>query len=126
MDNPPEPAPAAAAANKPAKLPLGSRLRLVLWKLISLVLLVALVAAIVLWKPWQANIKASDRTVSVTGTATVKAEPDEYVFSPSYTFTNVDKQTALGEITAKSNDMIAKLKALGVADSQIKNNSTNY
>jgi uncharacterized protein YggE len=115
-----------SSTTTPSKPSLANRLRLWMWRLISLILLIALVAAVVLWKPWQPNIKASDRTVSVTGTATVKAEPDQYVFNPSYQFTNVDKATALGEMTAKSNEIIAKLKALGVADNQIKTDSSNY
>ena len=103
-----------------------SRLRLFLWKLISLILLIGLVVAIVLWKPWQAQVKAGDRTVTVTGNATITAEPDEFVFYSSYSFTNVDRQTALGEMTARSDDMVAKIKALGVPSSKIKVDSTNY
>jgi len=98
----------------PVKPTFTSRLRLFLWKLISLILLIGLVVAIVLWKPWQAQVKAGDRTVTVTGNATITAEPDEFVFYPSYSFTNVDRQTALGEMPARSDDMVAKIKALGV------------
>ena len=81
---------------------------------------------LVMWKPWQPNIKTSDRTITVTGNATLTATPDEYMFSPSYDFTNADKQTALGNLTKKSDEVIAKLKALGVVDSDIKSNSSGY
>ncbi len=97
-----------------------------LWKILCLLLLIALIASIWLWKPWQANIKASDRTISVTGEATVKAEPDEFIFSPSYDITNPDQQKAITDLTAKNNDIIAKLKALGVPSSKIESNASNY
>jgi uncharacterized protein len=66
------------------------------------------------------------RTVSVTGEATLKATPDEYVFYPSYNFTNPDKDAALKELTAKSDEITAGLKKAGVADSAIKTNSSGY
>ena len=93
---------------------------------ITILLAIALVVSVIIWKPWQANIKASDRTISVTGTATVTATPDQYVFSPSYDFSNGVQQTALSELTSKSTDLVAKLKALGVADSSIKTDSSGY
>ncbi len=95
------------------------------WILISL-LIIALAVSIFMWKPWQANIKATDRTVSVTGKATITAAPDEYVFSPSYTFKNANKDAALAEMTAKSNEVVAQLKKLGVPDNKIKTNSNGY
>lgn len=96
------------------------------WQLVTLVLLVIIGVMIVKWQPWEPNIKASERTVTVTGDATVSATPDEYVFSPSYEFTNADKQTALNSLTAKSNDVTSQLKSLGVASKDIKNNSDGY
>lgn len=113
-------------APDPPKPSLKSRLKLLFWKLTSLFLLIVLVAAVVLWKPWQANIKAGERTVSVTGTATLKAEPDEFVFNPTYEFTNADRQTALNDLTKKSEEVTAKLKSLGVPSNKIKVNSNNY
>lgn len=97
-----------------------------IWKIACLLLLIALAVCIVLWKPWQANIKASDRTINVTGNATIKAEPDEYIFSPSYEIKNSDPKAALAALTQKNNDIIAKLKALGVASNKIKSDASNY
>jgi uncharacterized protein YggE len=117
------PTPVPPVNSKPS---IVSRLRLFLWKLVSLVLLIALVITITLWKPWQPNIKAGERTVSVTGTATLKAEPDEFVFNPSYEFTDPDKQAGLSAMTKKSDELVAKLKSLGVPSSKIKVDSNNY
>jgi hypothetical protein len=42
-----------------------------LWQLAALVLLIAIAVMLFMWRPWQPNIKASARTVTVTGDATV-------------------------------------------------------
>ncbi len=96
------------------------------FRLLSGVLLVIIVIMFVLWQPWLPNVKASDRTISVTGTAMITAVPDQYVFSPSYDFTNSNKQAAIDSLTAKSNTIVAKLKQLGVADKDIKTNANGY
>lgn len=78
-----------------------------------------------LWHPWNAGADQG-RTVSVSGEAKLKAAPDQYVFSPIYEFKNEDKAKALAEQTDKNNQIIAKLKELGVKDSDIKNNASGY
>jgi uncharacterized protein YggE len=95
----------------------------------NLLLLVALLiigGMLFVWKPWQPAIKASDRSVTVTGTAEIKAEPDEYVFSPEYDTVNADKAAALKATTTKTNDVVAQLKTLGVADNKIKTDTSGY
>jgi uncharacterized protein YggE len=92
----------------------------------TLILVLAIVVIIVIWKPWQPNIKSTDRTISVTGTATITTTPDQYVFSPSYDLTSPDKQTALSNLANKSSDIVNKLKALGVLNTDIKTNSSGY
>jgi uncharacterized protein len=90
------------------------------------VLLAVIVAMLVMWKPWEPQIDAKTRTVSVTGQAKVTASPDEFVFSPMYQFKNADRDAALAELTKKSDEIVKKLKQLGVADSKIKTNSSGY
>ena len=79
-----------------------------------------------MWKPWASAKENDDNVISVTGEATVKAEPDEYTFSPNYQFKNNDKDVALAELTKKSDEIIAKLKELGVNDNKIKSNSSGF
>lgn len=95
------------------------------YKWISLALLAVVLVMLILWKPWQST-QQEDRTVSVTGTAKVKAEPDQFVFFPTYEFKNADKTQALADMSAKSNEIVAGLKRLGVADKDIKNSSSGY
>jgi len=117
---PPQDQPAFPQPSKRSpKLPGG------LW-VITILLVLVVVAIIVVWKPWQPNIKASDRTISVTGTATITATPDQYVFSPSYDLTSPSQQTALSDLAAKSTELVTKLKALGVPGTGIKTNSSGY
>ncbi len=94
-------------------------------RVIILVLLAVIVGMLLVWKPWQTS-NAGERTVKVTGEATIKAEPDEFVFYPSYEFKNADKAAALKDIGVKGDEIIAKLKSLGVEDSKIKTNSSGY
>lgn len=82
------------------------------------------------WNPWNGTYSGSSadnsRTTQVTGEAKISAEPDEFVFYPSYEFKNASKDTALAELTKKSEEVTAKLKELGVADNKIKTNSSGY
>lgn len=94
------------------------------WIIVLLLVIIAVMLA--LWRPWQPKPSADGRTVSVMGEATVKATPDEYVFSPSYEFKNADKTVALQELTAKSAEVTAELKKLGVPENKIKTDSNGY
>ncbi|MEX1995490.1 MAG: SIMPL domain-containing protein [Candidatus Saccharimonadales bacterium] len=114
--------PPAQNAPAPDKHRLNLRLDL---RLVSLLLLAIIAVMLVLWKPWT-DSKAGDRTVQVTGLATVKAEPDEYVFYPTYEFKNSDQQVALAALTKKSDELVAGLKKAGVPESGIKTNADSY
>lgn len=93
---------------------------------LSALLAIALVAMLLLWHPWDTAPAADARTVSVSGSTTLKAEPDEYVFYPSYEFKNADKAAGLAELTAKSDEVVAGLKKAGVADKDIKTDASGY
>lgn len=95
-------------------------------KTLIILLLVIIGVMLFLWKPWDSSPKATDRTVSVTGEATIKAEPDEFVFYPQYEFKNADKAAALAAMIKKSEEIVGALKKIGVADSKIKTNVDDY
>lgn len=95
-------------------------------RIIIFVLIAAIVAMLAIWKPWSPEPSSDDRTITVTGETTIKAEPDEFVFYPSYEFKNASKDKALSEVTKKSEEVVGKLKELGVADEKIKSDSDGY
>jgi uncharacterized protein YggE len=95
------------------------------WPLLFISWLVIVAITVSICRPWN-RFGANDRTIQVTGETTVKATPDQYVFSPSYTFTNTDQQQSLNQASQKSTDVVNGLKKLGVKDSQIKTSTTSY
>jgi uncharacterized protein YggE len=94
------------------------------FRVVAAILLIVILAMFAVWRPWEGG--GEDRTVSVTGQASLKAAPDEFVFYPTYEFKNADKQAALAAVTKKSGEVVAAVKNLGVADSGIKTNSDGY
>lgn len=105
----------------------GTHLNLRLdYRILCGALLVIIVAMLALWKPWHAAPSTKDRTVTVTGQASLHAAPNEFVFSPMYQFKNSDKQAAVQELTAKSSSIVAGLKKLGVAASKIQTNANSW
>lgn len=104
-----------------------SKISLDVKQLIIGALALTILIMLIVWKPWHGSV-AGDRTVKVTGEAVVKAEPDEFVFHPSYQFKNASQDTALADLTKKSDELLTKLKELGVAANKIKTNTNgnNY
>lgn len=96
------------------------------YRVIIGVLLIVIVAMVLLWRPWEPRFDADARTISVFGEAKVTAAPDEYTFTPMYEFQNADRDAALAELSKKSDEIVAKLKELGVTDASIKTNSDGY
>ena len=95
-----------------------------LWWLVGLLLLV-IVGMIALWRPWQ-NAAVGSRKVTVRGASTIKAVPDEYTFNSTWEFKGNDKATELQSATAKSAEVVAELKKLGVADKDIETNAGGW
>lgn len=94
-------------------------------RFIVIILLLIMAIMVVIWKPWD-TISSDDRTISVTGDATISAEPDEFAFSPTYEFTSANQDTALTDLTERSDGIVTELKKLGVKDNQIKTNASDY
>lgn len=95
-------------------------------RLVTVLLLVIIAAMLFIWKPWSDSAQANARTIEVRGEVTLTAKPDEFVFYPTYEFKNADKNAALAQLTTKSNEIVAKLKELGVPEAKIKTNSNTY
>lgn len=94
-------------------------------RIVCAVLLAVIIAMTLFWKPWSSS-GTPDRTIDVIGEASIEAEPDEYVFYPSYQKKGTDKSAIQAEMIAKINEVIAKLKELGVDESDITVSSGSY
>ncbi len=93
------------------------------WVVVALFIIIA--AMLFMWRPWQSD-SSNERTITVTGESTLKAAPDEYIFTPIYQFENSDKTEAIDAMTKKSEAIVAKLKELGVPESSIKTNAGGF
>lgn len=93
----------------------------VIFGTINLLLIIGTLVSIVLfWRPWDPSVTTASRKITITGSAIVTDEPDQFRFMPSYTKATVD------EITKLNDQIIATLKNIGVTDKQIKNNASSY
>lgn len=95
------------------------------FRILCVFLLFIILVIIFFWRPWLKNFNANSRTVQVTGQATVKSTPDEFVFYPSYTSKSTDNQTAITELSKKSDELISKLKTFGISADNIKTNASS-
>lgn len=93
------------------------------WRFLSALLLLIIIGMLVLWQPW---LGLSKETIQVTGNATVKAVPDEYIFTPVYEKSAATSQLAIAQVSEVGNGVVSKLKELGVKEAEIKNNVTAY
>lgn len=97
--------------------------KLVIALVIALVIMLLVIAGLATKVATTSRADLGDRSVSVTGEATLKAEPNEYVFYPTYSFKNASKDAALADMTKKSTEVVAGLKKLGIADKDIETNA---
>jgi len=88
-------------------------------------LLAVIVGMLLMWRPWS-QATTEDRTIQVTGEVTLRAEPDEFVFYPSYEFKNKNGDVALAAASKKSEEIVSRLKELGVAENKIKTHVSGY
>lgn len=79
-----------------------------------------IIGLFIYWQPWAAGDSTEQRKITVTGEATVKAEADEFQFSPYY------ERATVAEVGELSKSITAKLKELGVKEGDIKSDISNY
>lgn len=89
------------------------------WKLLSIVLAAALVGLTIYTRPWVTNTE-NPRTITIKGEATIKRAPDSFVFNLSY------EAATQEEITTKTNEVVTKVKELGLGDAGIQSQVSNY
>lgn len=82
-------------------------------------LLAVILGMLIVWKPWSKAV-STDKTITVTGEASAEKAPDEYVFYPVYSSNGDTSAVAVQAVSKKGNEVVSKLKELGVKDQQIK------
>lgn len=86
-------------------------------RFVTIALLVIIVGMLAIWRPWT---ESSKRTITVTGVATVRQAPDEFIFMPTYTASGETSQAAVSKVSETGNAVVTKLKELGVAEKELK------
>ena len=89
------------------------------WKMLSMVLILALAGLCLYTKPWE-QTKNSSRTIDIKGEASIKRAPDSFVFNPSY------EATSQKDINEKARKVVEDIKALGLGDAGIQTSVSNY
>jgi len=92
--------------------------------IICAILVLTNIVSVFLWQPW--NNSSETRTITVTGSAVLEAEPDQYVFTPYYQEKDTNKSLINSKLGDLSKTILAKLKNLGVSESSIKTNVNTY
>lgn len=117
---------AADPGQRPASSGKGRFLRThLVYAAVIAALLVVIGGMYLTQQPWFSG-QDNNRTVTVTGKATLKAEPDLYQFSPAYSVTGLDQNASIAQLSAKSDEVIDQLKKLGVAEKDIKTSAGGY
>jgi uncharacterized protein YggE len=95
-------------------------------QIVNTLLLVAILGLVLWSQPWSASTSAEVKKISVSGEATIEAEPDEYLFGPYFEVKSSDEQEARARISKLSNDAVDALKELGVDESDISLDASSY
>lgn len=110
---------------QPKSKPQGFTIRID-YRLLSIVFALIIIGILIAWKPWAAHGAIATRKITINGEATIKAEPDEYIFNPTYRSTTSDSTKAVAELADKSKSIITKLKELGVSEEKIESSTSTY
>lgn len=89
------------------------------WRLMSVILLLALAGLTIYTKPWD-KPTTNPRTISIKGESSIKREPDSFVFTPNFEAASQDA------INQKTNTVVADVKALGLGDAGIQTQVSSY
>lgn len=90
------------------------------YRILSIVLLLVIIGMLGVWRPWQTR---GERTIQITGEAVLKAEPDEFLFYPSYEFSDPDANVAKKKMNDTIKQIVDKLKSIGIPENKIQASS---
>ena len=92
----------------------------------KVLLLVSIFGLLVSSRPWQQSASTEKRKITVAGSSTIEALPDEYQFSPHFEQSGSDRQALEDSLTKTANEAIEGLKNLGVAEDDMKLDVSSY
>lgn len=92
------------------------------------VLLIAIFGLLLWSRPWDTSASSAEdaRTITVSGEATIQAEPDEFAFNPYFEQQGTDQNALKESLSAQANEAIEALKELGVQENDIKLDVSSY
>jgi uncharacterized protein YggE len=89
-------------------------------RLVCALLLIVIGIMLAAWRPWSSDNSDTKRTIKVQGSATIKAEPDQFTFYPYFEKDNLDQVKQL------NTDVVKALKDIGVMDKDITTTSNSW
>lgn len=92
---------------------------------VNILLLVAILGLLLWSQPWKSTT-SEVRKITVSGEATLEAEPDEYVFNPYFEVKDTNQETAKAKVSKLANDAVDAIKKLGVEEKDIKLDASSY
>jgi uncharacterized protein YggE len=95
-------------------------------KVLEISLLVSIFALLLWSKPWGGNSATETRTITVTGEAVIKAEPDEFVFNPYFELKGTDQEALKVQLAVQTDTVVSALKDLGVDEKDLKLDASSY
>lgn len=95
-------------------------------RLLTILLAIALVGILAWTQPWRGTTSKTTEGISVTGEATITAQPDQFRFMPSYQKSAMTSEEAISEASKIGNEVVAELKELGVAADEISTDVSSY
>ncbi len=98
--------------------------KLVSW--LQLILLLLIAGTLLFYKPWNNSSTSDQRTVTVTGKATVEAAPSEFSFTPYFEQKGANESALRESLVGKANDLVATLKGAGVSEEDISIDANSY
>lgn len=94
-------------------------------RLVVLFLLATIGIMLLMWRPWQSQYGV-ERSISETGQTNIKAVPDEFVFYPTFKSSDSNQETAKSEVTKTTDEVVEKLKNIGVQEENLELNVYGY
>jgi uncharacterized protein YggE len=96
-------------------------------RIVCAILVLIIASMLGIWRPWQ-DTSAADTTrkITITGDATVKGVPDEFVFYPSFERTGTDVTSMKNDLNTFGTKLVADMKKLGIASSDVTLDSSSY